>query len=533
MTHAESRPAAPVEVLRASGLTKRYGETLALGNVDITLGLNRVIGLVGENGAGKSTLLNILSGIATADKGTLDVHGAHQRLTSYVAAQRLGIARVFQEQALIASVPVFENLLLGSEGQFTHMGQLLRRRDMIDRAQDMVEQAGSRIDVRRMTAELSFSERQLVEIIRACMAPSMLFGAKTPIVLLDEPTASLEKNDEAIFFALLEKIRERGTVLFVSHRLTEVLRVCDEIVVLKDGRRVGAVDPSHATERELHRLMVGRERDVDYYHESAQRSAGFGATAFAARGLSRSGAYGDVHLEVGAGEILGIGGLLESGKSELGKGLAGIERPDRGAISIAGGPWSSPNIQQLVPQGLGYVPAERMVEGMIASQPVAWNISLASGGDLFSNRFGLWRHRHENAVSSRMMARLGIKAPSPQWPCTRLSGGNQQKVVLARWLARHLRVLILDNPTRGIDAGAKEEIYGLLRALCEEGIGIILITDELLELIGLPNRIAIMWRGGVCTTIAAPANDKPTEQALVALMLSGGGGLAETRGRAA
>lgn len=521
MTDAGNRPAAAVEVLRGSGLTKRFGETMALDKVDITLGLNRVIGLVGENGAGKSTLLNVLSGITAADSGSLDVQGTRQQMASYVEAQRLGIARVFQEQALIANVPVFENLLLGCEGRFTRWGQVLRRRDMIRLAQQMVDQAGARIDVRRMTSQLSFSERQLVEIVRASMAPSMLFGAERPIVLLDEPTASLEKNDEAIFFELLEKIRRRGTVLFVSHRLTEVLRVCDEIVVLKDGRRVGTVDPSGATERELHRLMVGRERDVDYYHESRQRDGNFHDAAFAARRLSRAGAYHDVTLEVGQGEILGIGGLLESGKSELGKGLAGIERPDRGDISIAGGPWHSPNIQRLVPQGVGYVPAERLVEGMIASQPVGWNISLASGGDLFTTRFGMWRHRLEQEVGNRMIARLGIKARSPQTPCMRLSGGNQQKVVLARWLARHLRVLILDNPTRGIDAGAKEEIYGLLRALCDEGVAVVLITDELLELIGLSNRIAIMWHGRVCITIAAPAKAKPTEQALVALMLSG------------
>ncbi len=521
-----------MEVLRASGLSKRYGETIALANVDITLGLNRVVGLVGENGAGKSTLLNILSGIAPPDSGVLEVRGSKRSLSNYVEAQRLGIARVFQEQALIPAIPVFENLLLGCETQFTLLGQLLRRSDMIRRAEEMIELAGARIDVRRITSDLSFSKRQLVEIIRACIAPTMLFDVDTPIVLLDEPTASLEKDDETIFFDLLEKVKQRGTVLFVSHRLTEVLGVCDEIVVLKDGRRVGTVNPASAKERELHRLMVGRERDTDYYHESEQRDSSRGAVVFAARGLSRAGAYEDVTLELKSGEILGIGGLLASGKSALGKGLAGIERPDRGEISLANGAWCIPNIQRLVPHGVGYVPAERLVEGMIPSQPVSWNISLASGGDLFSTRFGLWRHRRENEVSAQLITRLGIKAASPQWPCTRLSGGNQQKVVLARWLARRLRVLILDNPTRGIDAGAKEEIYGLLRDLSEKGVSIVLITDELLELIGLSNRVAIMRHGRVCTMIGAPSDEKPTEQALVAMML-GGDDTAESQGMAA
>lgn len=521
MTDLRNRPALSVVALRASGLSKRYGETIALANVDIALGLNRIIGLVGENGAGKSTLLNILSGIAAADSGSLEVQGSIQSLSSYAMAQRLGIARVFQEQALIPAIPVFENLLLGCESQFTRLGQLLRRRDMIRQAEEMVEQAGARIDVRRITSDLSFSERQLVEIIRASIAPTALFGVESPIVLLDEPTASLEKGDEKIFFDLLEKVKQRGAVLFVSHRLTEVLAVCDEIVVLKDGRRVGTVDPADANERELHRLMVGRERDTDYYHEGEQQDVGHGAVVFAARGLSRAGAYEDITLEVKEGEVLGIGGLLESGKSALGKGLAGIEWPDRGEVSLANDTWVAPDIRRLIAHGVGYVPAERLVEGMIAGQPVTWNISLASGSDIFSTRTGLWRHALENDVTAKLITRLGIKAVSPQGPCTRLSGGNQQKVVLARWLARQLRVLILDNPTRGVDAGAKEEIYGLLRSLSREGVGIVLITDELLELIGLSNRIAIMRHGKVSSTIAAPANAKPTEQALVALMLSG------------
>jgi ribose transport system ATP-binding protein len=514
------RPAPISSVLQASGLTKSYGETLALANVDLSLGLNRIVGLVGENGAGKSTLLNLLSGITTANSGSLEVRGITQSFHSYAEARRLGIARVFQEQSLISNIPVFENLLLGCETQFTKFGQLLRRREMIRRAEEMVEQTGARIDVRRVTSELSFSARQMVEIIRACIAPTALFGVESPIVLLDEPTASLDKRDEKIFFDILSKVKLRGTVLLVSHRLSEILSVCDEIVVLKDGRNVGNVEPADADERKLHRMMVGRERHTDYYHESEQRNVDSAAVTFSVRGLGRSGAYEDVTLEVKEGEILGIGGLLESGKSELGKGLAGIERPDRGTVKISDGVWGAPNIQRLIAQGLGYVPAERLTEGMIAGQPVTWNISLASGGDLFSTRFGLWRHRLEKEVSANLIARLGIKLASAAAPCTRLSGGNQQKVVLARWLARQLRVLILDNPTRGVDAGAKEEIYGFLRELTRGGVAIVLITDELLELIGLSNRISIMRHGRVCTTIDSPPHAKPTEQVLVANMLS-------------
>lgn len=512
---ASHHPAA----LSASGLSKRYGETLALSDVDLRLEASKVVGLVGENGAGKSTLLNILSGITLPDTGALEVQGVPQSLASYAAAQRAGVARVFQEQALIGNIPVFENLLLGSEARFARLGQFMRRREMITLAQEMIDEAGARIDVRRLTSDLSFSQRQIVEIIRACIGPRTLFGAETPIIVLDEPTASLEKGDERLFFDLVDKVRRYSAVLFVSHRLMEILDICSEIVVLKDGSRVASVTPAEADERDLHRLMVGRERDADYYHEEKQRHEDLGQPAFAARSLTRHDVYEDVGFEVRGGEILGIGGLLDSGKSELGKGLAGIDCPQQGEIRLGDGAWTKPDITKLIPAGLGYVPAERLAEGMIASQPVAWNISSASGSDLFSTAWGIWRHRQEATVSARFLQKLRIKARSPQTPCVRLSGGNQQKVVLARWLARPLRALVLDNPTRGVDAGAKEEIYALLRALTAQDVAIMLITDDLLELIGLSNRIAIMRQGKLARIIAAPADAKPTEQMLVATML--------------
>lgn len=512
-------PAGHPAALDARRLSKRYGETVALSQVDLRLETKRVVGLVGENGAGKSTLLNILSGITAPDSGNLEIQGATRSLENHGAAQRLGVGRVFQEQALIGNIPVFENLLLGSEARFASLGIFMRRRDMIRLAQEMIDQAGARIDVRRLTADLSFSERQMVEIIRACLGPKRLFGVKTPIIVLDEPTASLEKGDERLFFDLVDKVRCDSAVLFVSHRLTEILDICDEIVVLKDGRRVASVTRTEADERDLHRLMVGRERDADYYHEEAQRDQDLGPPVLAVRGLTKSAAYDDVGFEVRAGEILGIGGLLDAGKSELGKGIAGIDRPEHGQIRLGDGPWIVPEITQLIPVGLGYVPAERLAEGMIASQPVAWNISSASGSDIFSTRWGFWRHRREAAVSADFLHKLRIKAGSAQTPSARLSGGNQQKVVLARWLARHLRVLVLDNPTRGVDAGAKEEIYALLRALSAQDVAIILITDDLLELIGLSNRIAIMRQGRLAAIIEARTDAKPTEQMLVARML--------------
>jgi ribose transport system ATP-binding protein len=504
--------------LVARSVTKRFEAATAVDSVDLEIGAGQTVGLIGENGAGKSTLLNILSGIVAPDAGTMELDGRVYQPEGYGAAGARGISRVFQEQALIPNLRVYENLLLSHEARFTRFGQIMRRRAMIELAQAIADEAAIDVDVTRPTSSLSFSKRQLVEIARACLVPTYILGVERPIVLLDEPTASLDKADEAIFFALLRRMRTTASFLFVSHRLTEVLRESDVVYVLKDGRVVAQLNAGDADERQLHGLMVGRERDADYYHESEQ-TKDCDHVALKARGLRRNGAYAGVELTVHAGEIVGIGGLLDSGKSELGKGLVGVEPPDGGDVSIDSGEWRRPDMSRALAEGLGYVPSERLAEGIIADFPAAWNMSLASGGDLFSTAWGLWRSARETDVTARMIADLDIRSAQPITPCRSLSGGNQQKVVLARWLCRSIRLLVLDNPTRGVDAGAKEEIYGILRRLTAAGVGIVLISDELLELIGLSNRILIMRHGRVTGIVDAPTDAKPTEVELIRLML--------------
>ena len=504
--------------LVAHGITKRFEAATAVDRVDLEIGAGQIVGLIGENGAGKSTLLNIFSGIVAPDAGTMELDGHPFQPDGFGAAGARGIARVFQEQALIPNLRVYENLLLSHEARFTRFGQIMQRRAMVDLAQALADEAGIGVDVTRPTSSLSFSKRQLVEIARACLAPSRVLGIEGPIILLDEPTASLDKADEAVFFTLLTRMRNVASFLFVSHRLTEVLRASDVVYVLKDGRVVAKLDADDADEHQLHGLMVGRERDADYYHELEQTTVGH-SMVLEARGLRGSGAYSGIELAVHAGEILGIGGLLDSGKSELGKGLLGVEPPDDGDVRISAGEWRRPDIGRALVEGIGYVPSERLAEGIIADFPVTWNMSLASGQDLFSSTWGLWRSARETDVAEGMISDLDIRGARPNVSCRKLSGGNQQKVVLARWLCRSVRLLVLDNPTRGVDAGAKEEIYGILRRLTAAGVGIILITDELLELIGLSNRILIMRHGRVTGVVEAPPDAKPTEVELIRLML--------------
>ena len=506
--------------LRVNGISKSFGGSKVLDQISLSMARNQIVGIVGENGAGKSTLFNIISGIIPPDSGSIELAGREIHPADYHEASLLGISRVFQEQALIPNVRVYENLLLSHERMFSRFGQLLDTAAMVETAERILDQAGLDIDVRQRTSDYSFSKRQLIEIARACLVPSEVLGIEHPIVLLDEPTSALEKSDEEAFFDLMLRLRKRGSLMFVSHRLSEVLEVCDLIYVLKDGCLVATVEPSSADERVLHGLMVGRERDSDYYHEADQGEVEAQPIVFRTVGLTHEGEYEDVSLDLRAGEVLGIGGLLNSGKSEFGKGAAGIVTPDGGTVSLGSGDGATPDIRELIGEGLGYVPAERLAEGMISLFNVAWNTSMASGQDIFSNSLGIWRNAREIDVTKRYMELLGIRAPGAGAACATLSGGNQQKVVLARWLCREPRVLILDNPTRGIDAGAKEEIYRLVRDLTAKGVGILLITDELLELIGLSNRIAIMQHGRVTAIVPAPADAKPSERQLIELMLT-------------
>jgi ribose transport system ATP-binding protein len=506
--------------LDARKLTKRFGATTVLDTVDLTIFPGEVHGVVGENGAGKTTLLNIISGIVGADAGSMRLHGHDFRPRDYAQAATAGVSRVFQEQALIPNIRVYENLLLSHEERFTSGGQWLRTGEMISAAREIMREAGIDVDVRQTTADLSFSKRQLVEIVRACLVPHRLLEIDCPIVLLDEPTASLEKADEEAFFRLISAIRRESAILFISHRLGEVLTLTDRITVLKDGAVVAVLDRGEADERRLHALMVGRERAADYYREARQIAAEGGPVLFSLHALAGAGTYLDIDLDIRAGEIVGIGGLVASGKSPLGKGAAGVVPPAQGDIVIAGESQTRPEISALIRKGLGYVPAERLAEGMIASFPVSWNISLASGADLFSSHAGVWNVSQEDKAALAAIERLAIKARGPRTICSTLSGGNQQKVVLARWLCRDLKVLVLDNPTRGVDAGAKEEIYEIIRGLSERGVAILLISDELLELIGLSNRIAIMRHGRITTILEAPPDRKPGEQEVIEHMLT-------------
>jgi ABC-type sugar transport system ATPase subunit len=504
---SSTRPRSPEAALAARGVTKAYPGVLALDDVSVELRDGEVLGVVGENGAGKSTLLDVLSGVVAPDAGDVLLGGAPVVMGSHRAANERGIFRVFQEPSLIGDLRVDDNLLLGHERRV--------RRSKQRRAQAILDELGVAVDARARVRDLPLSERQAVEIARALLLASVL-GIARPVVLFDEATATLDRRQVDAFLGWVRGLRGRASVMLVSHFLPEVLALADRVLVLKDGRAVALRPASELDEPTLHALMVGRERAADHHREDRQAPAG-DTVVLRLDGVSVPGAVRDVSLAVRAGEIVGVGGLVGSGKSALVQAAAGTVATSAGTVAIGDGPARAPRLRRLRGAGLGFVPGERGTEGLLLDASVLANVQLPSLHDRFAPA-QWWRRGAAVAAARRWVERLAIAVPSPQTRAGALSGGGQQKVVLAKWLEREPVVLVLDSPTRGVDTGAREAIYAVLRDLSARGAAILVATDDLAELIGLSHRVAVMARGRVVRVVDAPPGAKPTEQEIVALM---------------
>jgi ABC-type sugar transport system ATPase subunit len=414
---------------------------------------------------------------------------------------------VFQEPSLIGDLRVDDNLLLGHERRV--------RRNKTRRAQAILDELGVPVDARARVRELPPAERQAVEIARALLLASVL-GIERPVVLFDEATATLDRGQVDAFLGWVGGLRGRASVVLVSHFLPEILALADRVLVLKDGRTVTTRPAEELDEPALHALMVGRERAANHHREDLQAPAG-DAVVLRLDGISVPGAVRDVSLSVRAGEIVGVGGLVGSGKSVLVQAAAGTVPTSAGTVTLAGGAARVPRLRRLRAAGLGFVPAERGSEGLVLDASVTANVQLPSLHDRFAPRLW-WRRGVAVGAARRWIDRLAIAVPTPATRAGVLSGGGQQKVVLAKWLERDPRVLVLDSPTRGVDTGAREAIYAVLRDLSARGAAILLATDDLKELIGLSHRVAVMARGEVVRVVEAPPDAKPSEQEIVTLM---------------
>ncbi|MFB9261958.1 sugar ABC transporter ATP-binding protein [Bradyrhizobium erythrophlei] len=507
--------------LAAENVSKTYGGIPVLESVSLEIRRSEVLGIAGENGAGKSTMMRMLCGIAPPNTGTLKLDGSLYNPSNYAEAVRAGISMVFQEQALIPNILVYENMFLGHEKAFRNRAGMVDREAAVYAARDALRELElNHISPRAVVADLPFEDRQMVEIARA-FALANLYGVREPIVLLDEPTAAIPEEEVETLFRRVESLTDRCSFVLITHRLSEYFRLCDRLYVFKDGRNVSEVGRDEMSETRLHELMVGRVRSLHYYKEDRQGVAlQQMETALEVRGLCGR-TIKDVSFVVRKGEVLGIGGLLGCGKDEIGDAISGAALPSKsGEVEVDGRPLPiRRRTEAAIAAGIGYVPRERKTEGLIPYLPLKWNASLAYLPHI--KYWGLpWIDSAlENELVSAQMRRLRIKAADVMQICAHLSGGNQQKVVLAKWLMCRPNVLVLQNPTRGIDVGAKEEIYSLIRDLTESGVGILLISDDLPELIGLSDRILLMKEGSIVDQCSAPPGAKPPEDQLIRHMV--------------
>jgi rhamnose transport system ATP-binding protein len=505
-------------LLKVDSITKTFGAVRALKGVSFDLRSGEVHALVGENGAGKSTLIKIITGALQPDwperedSGSLYINGRQIVENSPLLAKRLGVAAIYQQPALFPDLSVAENLALGLE-----RGGLWRRvnwRERNARARELLGRIGARIDPQKPAGALTMPEQQLVEIARA-LGSSPESGAK--ILIMDEPTASLTDRETEHLFKVIDELRRQGAgVIYISHRLEELFKIADRVTVLRDGETVATRAMNEVDQAEMIRLMVGRELSAVF----PKREVKIGETVLEIRNLSsRAAGVHNLSLNVRAGEILGLTGLVGAGRTELARVLFGLLPVDDGAVFLLNGTYGLSELKidspsKAIEHGIAYVPEDRRRHGAILDMPIAANMTLSILDRISKLRF--LDFKSEKKIAVDFASRLSVKAPATFTPAGALSGGNQQKVALARWLATEPQVLILDEPTQGIDVGAKSEIHRLMCDLAETGMAIIMISSELPEILGMSDRIAVM-RGG--TVVGLMNRADATQQKIIELAL--------------
>jgi rhamnose transport system ATP-binding protein len=481
---AQSSPAAgatDAPLLALEHAAKSFGSVRALEDGSIELRAGEAHGLVGENGAGKSTLVKLLAGVYRPDAGRLLLDGRELRLGGPAEARAAGIAVIYQEPTLFPDLSVAENIFMGR--QPLAAGRRIDGRELRRRVEALMGRLGVPLDPSRPARGLRLADQQIVEIAKA-----LSFEAR--VIVMDEPTAALSGAEVERLFAVARALRAHGAaVLFVSHRLDEVLDLCQRVTVMRDGRQVFSGPLDGLTRDDLVRRMVGRELGAMFPKQGAAR----GEVALSVRRLTREGVFSDVSFEVRHGEIVGLAGLVGAGRSEVARAVFGIDRRDAGEVVVEGRRLPAASPTAAMAAGLGYVPEDRREQGLVMDLSIARNASLASLGRL--RRGVLIRAADERRLAADWALRLRLKYARLSDPVAALSGGNQQKVVLAKWLARRPTVLIVDEPTRGIDVATKAEVHRLLSDLASDGVAVLMISSELPEILGMADRVLVMHEG--------------------------------------
>jgi ABC-type sugar transport system ATPase subunit len=482
---------APAPVVEVRGVGKRFGVVQALTEVSLAFRPGEIHGLVGENGAGKSTLTKIIGGAQPPDAGEIRVNGEPASFNAPADALRAGIVVIYQELSLIPELSISANVFLGHE---LRKAGMLDERGMRRRTNELLRTLGAKFGAGRLAGELSVADQQVAEIARA-------LNHRSQLIIMDEPTAALPAEAHEHLFGVVRALRESGTtVVYISHELADVFDLCDRITVMKDGRRVTTTDTAQTSRDAVIKAMVGRTLGEMFPARRARKPA-TSAPALEVSDLTLPQHFAGVNLRIERGEVLGLAGLVGSGRTSLARSLFGSPpgvggpRAVRGTVKVHGRPLRIRGVADAIRAGIGYVPEERKTDGLALELSVADNVALPQLSDLAHR--GVTARAAEARAAEEQVRALQISTPSIQSPAGGLSGGNQQKIVLGKWLARGCDVLLLDEPTRGIDVGAKVEVYRLLRELTEEGLAILLVSSDMPEILGLSDRVAVMRRGRI------------------------------------
>lgn len=471
------------ELLVMKNIKKSFPGVQALRGVDLSIRAGEVHALIGENGAGKSTLMKILSGVYAMDEGEVFWEGRKTEISSTARATELGISIIFQELNQLPNLSVAENIFMGREKRARRF--FLNSRETCSEARKFLDDVGLDVDEHTLCKDLSIAQSQMVEIAKA-------LSVNAKLIVMDEPTSSLTEREITLLFGLIRKLREQGVaVVFISHKLEEIFEISDRITVLRDGEYIGTIDTEQCSEDMLIQMMVGRSLTGFY----PKRKVPIGEVVLKVEHLSAGKSVRDVSFYVRAGEILGFAGLVGAGRSETMRAVFGVDPMESGRISVNGVSLSHHSPSDAIRGGIGLVPEDRKLQGLILKMTVRENTTLANMEA--TRERGFVSRRLEERITREYTQKLDIKTPGTEQRVVNLSGGNQQKVVIAKWLATGSRVLILDSPTRGIDVGAKKEIHELMGELAGQGAAIIMVSSELPEILGMCDRIIVMHEGSI------------------------------------
>ncbi|MCI8946432.1 MAG: sugar ABC transporter ATP-binding protein [Lachnospiraceae bacterium] len=471
------------ELLRMENIVKTFPGVRALSNAAITVHAGEVMGFMGENGAGKSTLMNVLGGVFPADSGEIYIEGQKADIRSIHDSQSLGVAFIHQELALEPYLTIAENIFLGREMK-NSLGMISKDK-MAEAARPFLERVGLEVDPNEFVGRLSLGQQQMVEIAKS-------FSLHAKILILDEPTSSLSEKEVNILFRTVEDLKKQGMgIIFITHKMAEVFQLCDAVTIMRDGEYMDTLSSENCTESRLISLMVGRDLG-NYYVRTFNQP---GDVILEAKHIHAGKRAVDCSFSVRSGEILGFYGLVGSGRSELMKAIMGLDPMDSGEIWLNGENVKKANPMYMQERGVALVPESRKTEGLLLKNTIGFNITLPILSR-FISRLRVDSDKEQQIIDEGMES-LRIKAPSDRVNCSTLSGGNQQKVLLAKWLATNPRVLILDEPTRGIDVGAKAEIYTIINDLAKRGLAVILISSEMPEVMNMSDRMMIMNEGRI------------------------------------